>query len=134
MTRRKEFQSQFEGHFLNSLFPGMDDLPPTFATQAPSVFDSSLPNITAEDMQTLKTALPEMAERLSVPDLSAILKFFDSKLDSKFDKEENIGVIQKLVQEVQDLRFSANAEQSMLKENESCLIAPSLPHLKDLDR
>lgn len=107
----------------------MDDLPPTFATQAPSIFDSSLPNITPEDMQTLEEALPEMTESLTVPDLSAILKFFDSKLESKFDKEENMEAVDELVQEVQDLRLSTNA-----KENESCLIAPSLPHLKDLDR
>ncbi|GJQ84975.1 hypothetical protein Trydic_g575 [Trypoxylus dichotomus] len=134
VARRKEFQSQFEGHFLNPLFPGMDDLPPTFATQAPSVFDSSLPNISTEDLETLKTALPEMTEKLDVPDLSAILTFFDSKQESKFEKEETIGVVEELVQEVQDLRLSANAEQSMTKENESCLIAPSLPYLKDLDR
>ncbi|KRT86076.1 hypothetical protein AMK59_2, partial [Oryctes borbonicus] len=134
VTRRKEFQTQFEGHFLNSLFPGMDDLPPTFATQAPSVFDSNLPVISSEDLETLRDALPEMVEKLAVPDLSAILAFFDSKQESKFDKEEAIEVVEELVQEVQDLRLSTNAEQSMTKENESCLIAPSLPYLKDLDR
>ncbi|KAJ4442191.1 hypothetical protein ANN_12057 [Periplaneta americana] len=43
VARRKDFQSQFEGHFLNTLFPGMEDLPPPFATQAPSPFDLGLP-------------------------------------------------------------------------------------------
>lgn len=43
VMRRHDFASQFEGHFLSTLFPGMDDLPPPFAIQAPSIFDSSLP-------------------------------------------------------------------------------------------
>lgn len=45
ITRRREFQSKFEGHFLNNLFPGLEDLPPSFATQAPTVFDNGLPKV-----------------------------------------------------------------------------------------
>lgn len=113
----------------------MDDLPPTFATQAPSVFDASLPNVTLEDIQMLKDALPEMADNLMVPDLSGVLKFFESKLDGKLDKEDTM-VANELAQEVQDMRLSTNTEQSLLKagENESCVIAHSLPHLKDFER
>nr|CAI5837016.1 unnamed protein product [Callosobruchus analis] len=61
VTRRKEFQSQFDGHFLNALFPGMDDLPPSFATQAPSMFDTALPKITQEDIDRLKKGNPDVA-------------------------------------------------------------------------
>jgi RB1-inducible coiled-coil protein 1 len=43
--RRQDFATTFEGHFLCTLFPGMDDMPPTYATEAPSIFDSSLPNL-----------------------------------------------------------------------------------------
>lgn len=43
--KRKDFQSQFEGHFLQSLFPGFEDNPPTFATQAPGPFDVTLPQV-----------------------------------------------------------------------------------------
>lgn len=43
VMRRHEFTAQFEGHFLSTLFPGMDDMPPSYAIQAPSIFDSSLP-------------------------------------------------------------------------------------------
>jgi len=45
LARRREFQSKFDGHFLNTLFPGLEDTPPPFATQAPSVFDSGLPKV-----------------------------------------------------------------------------------------
>ena len=44
--RRQEFNYTFDGHFLNTLFPGIEDNPPEFATIAPSVFDSSLPHLT----------------------------------------------------------------------------------------
>ncbi|KAI5699176.1 hypothetical protein M8J76_008973, partial [Diaphorina citri] len=46
VSRRKKFQEQFEGHFLDKLFPGLDEFPPTYATQAPESFDSSLPKLT----------------------------------------------------------------------------------------
>lgn len=45
LARRREFQSKFDGHFLNTLFPGLEDTPPPFATQAPSVFDNGLPKV-----------------------------------------------------------------------------------------
>lgn len=48
VMRRHEFSSQFEGHFLSTLFPGMDDMPPTYAIQAPSIFDSSLPALSKQ--------------------------------------------------------------------------------------
>lgn len=43
--KRKDFLSQFEGHFLQSLFPGFEDNPPAFATQAPVPFDVNLPQV-----------------------------------------------------------------------------------------
>lgn len=45
LARRREFQNKFDGHFLNTLFPGLEDTPPPFATQAPSVFDNGLPKV-----------------------------------------------------------------------------------------
>lgn len=50
LVRRQEFAAMFEGHFLSTLFPGMNEMPPPFATEAPSVFDSSLPNLTKSGM------------------------------------------------------------------------------------
>lgn len=50
IAKRKNFQSQFEGHFLNPLFPGLDDMPPPFATQAPSIFDYNLPKVISSSL------------------------------------------------------------------------------------
>lgn len=45
IIRRQDFCSLFDDHFLMILFPGMEDLPSTYGTQAPSIFDASLPNL-----------------------------------------------------------------------------------------
>nr|XP_031850147.1 RB1-inducible coiled-coil protein 1 isoform X2 [Nomia melanderi] len=79
LARRREFQSKFDGHFLNTLFPGLEDTPPPFATQAPSVFDSGLPKLTVEDMESLRSQLPDLALAVSSPDLNSITQFFLSK-------------------------------------------------------
>lgn len=46
IAKRKDFQFQFDGHFLNQLFAGLEDLPPAFATRAPPAFDYNLPKVT----------------------------------------------------------------------------------------
>ncbi|XP_017792891.1 PREDICTED: RB1-inducible coiled-coil protein 1 isoform X1 [Habropoda laboriosa] len=79
LARRREFQSKFDGHFLNTLFPGLEDTPPPFATQAPSVFDNGLPKLTADDMESLRSELPDLALAVSLPDLNGITQFFLSK-------------------------------------------------------
>ncbi|KAK0157667.1 hypothetical protein PV328_011378 [Microctonus aethiopoides] len=79
ITRRREFQNKFEGHFLNTLFPGLEDTPPPFATEAPTVFDGGLPKLTAEDMESLKVQLPDLADSISTPDLNSITQFFLTK-------------------------------------------------------
>ncbi|XP_043287530.1 RB1-inducible coiled-coil protein 1 isoform X2 [Venturia canescens] len=79
IARRREFQNKFEGHFLNTLFPGLEDTPPPFATQAPNVFDSGLPKLTVDDMESLKDQLPDLADSIATPDLNTITQFFLSK-------------------------------------------------------
>ncbi|XP_012255239.2 RB1-inducible coiled-coil protein 1 isoform X2 [Athalia rosae] len=79
LARRTDFQSKFDGHFLNTLFPGLEDTPPSFATQAPSIFDSALPKLTSDDMQSLRETLPDLALAVSTPDLNSITQFFLSK-------------------------------------------------------
>lgn len=46
MARRMEFCVRFEGHFLNVLFSGFEDVPPAFALEEPPVFDANLPMVT----------------------------------------------------------------------------------------
>lgn len=45
VARRQNFQTQFDGHMLATLFPGLEDSPPAFATQAPESFDTNLPKV-----------------------------------------------------------------------------------------
>ncbi|XP_078047193.1 autophagy-related 17 isoform X1 [Augochlora pura] len=89
LARRREFQSKFDGHFLNTLFPGLEDTPPPFATQAPSVFDSELPKLTVEDMESLRSQLPDLALTVSSPDLNSITQFFLSKSLTDASTDEN---------------------------------------------
>ncbi|XP_050530865.1 RB1-inducible coiled-coil protein 1 [Daktulosphaira vitifoliae] len=79
IAKRKNFQSQFEGHFLNPLFPGLEDMPPPYATQAPSIFDNNLPKLCLDDLDQLIKQLPQIAEITSVPNFNAITQFFLSK-------------------------------------------------------
>lgn len=79
MKRRQEFNVNFEGHFLNILFPGMTDMPPAFANEYPLVFDARLPNITKSDIDVLTTHLPEMASQIQLPDMEPVIYFFVSR-------------------------------------------------------
>ncbi|XP_015174450.1 PREDICTED: RB1-inducible coiled-coil protein 1 isoform X2 [Polistes dominula] len=89
LARRREFHNKFEGHFLNTLFPGLDDTPPPFATEAPSVFDNALPKLTASDMESLRSQLPDIALSISMPDLNSITEFFLSKNLTEASTEGN---------------------------------------------
>lgn len=139
VARRKDFQSQFEGHFLNSLFPGMEDMPPSYATQAPSIFDSGLPKLTVDDVLKLKQELPLLTENLIIPDNIAAPLFPTIKYKNETDKiDEGVGVEEKLVQVVSEVGLASNLDQNFLKPVESDVVIPTtahgLPHLKDLDR
>uniref|UniRef100_A0AAG5D7Z0 RB1-inducible coiled-coil protein 1 n=1 Tax=Anopheles atroparvus TaxID=41427 RepID=A0AAG5D7Z0_ANOAO len=79
MMRRQDFNSQFEGHFLSTLFPGMNDMPPSYAIQAPSVFDSSLPALDNQDLQELSRFLPELTEKIPLPNISSVIDFFQTR-------------------------------------------------------
>lgn len=137
VARRKEFQAQFEGHFLNSLFPGLGDLPPSFATQAPSLFDTSLPKITEEDVERLKRVLPDLVDHLNVPDISAITNFFliksiVKKDDEKQDFPENPRSLMK--QEVESDERAEKAVANDVNINLDSEKIAKMAHFKDLDR
>ncbi|GAB0094475.1 RB1-inducible coiled-coil protein 1 [Sergentomyia squamirostris] len=89
VMRRQEFWAMFEGHFLCTLFPGMDDMPPAYATEAPSMFDSSLPNLTKSDINELSVRLPDIGSKIELPDLTAVIEFFSSRSGSK-NREKSV--------------------------------------------
>ncbi|XP_064486648.1 RB1-inducible coiled-coil protein 1-like isoform X1 [Ornithodoros turicata] len=66
LRNRQEFNSQISSHFLSTLFPGLSDIPPSFATQDPGPFDDKLPMLAMSDIDFLREALPEMSEWLDV--------------------------------------------------------------------
>ncbi|XP_076271158.1 autophagy-related 17 isoform X2 [Rhynchophorus ferrugineus] len=129
LTRRKEFNAQFEGHFLNALFPGMGDVPPAFATEAPAMFDAKLPDITQEDIEKLKKDLPDFADSLTLPDMEHVTNFFLGKnpLTKESDKEkvdDTKAVEEKLIQAVSDVGLASNLDKNLLKAtgSETCLV------------
>ncbi|KAJ8683536.1 hypothetical protein QAD02_019328, partial [Eretmocerus hayati] len=96
VERRREFKSKFEGHFLNYLFPGLEDTPPPFATQAPSVFDNSLPKLTTEDMDSIREQFPDLAQSVTSPDMNSITQFFSKSItdsSSEGNKEKEIALM-----------------------------------------
>lgn len=139
VARRKEFQSQFEGHFLTSLFPGMEDMPPSYATQTPSVFDSGLPKLTLDDVVKLKEDIPLLTQHLILPDNVTAPVFPMIKDRNESDRvDEAVGVDEKLVQVVSEVGLASNLDQNFLKAAENEVVVPmtahGLPHLKDLDK
>ncbi|KAL7729564.1 hypothetical protein ACLKA6_007851 [Drosophila palustris] len=77
LQRRQLFNASFDGHFLNILFPGMADMPPTFANEHPELsFDTRLPQLSQSDLELLSTQLPELATQLQLPDMAPVLQFF----------------------------------------------------------
>jgi RB1-inducible coiled-coil protein 1 len=57
---RATFQAKLKKHFLSKMFPGMEDIPPEFATIQPEVFDDRLPDITLSDVDVLRKAFPDL--------------------------------------------------------------------------
>ncbi|XP_053960571.1 RB1-inducible coiled-coil protein 1 [Anastrepha ludens] len=79
IKRRQQFNANFDGHFLNILFPGMNDMPPTFANETPLLFDARLPNITKSDIDVLSSHLPDLAPEIQLPDMGPVINFFVSR-------------------------------------------------------
>ncbi|KAJ8968707.1 hypothetical protein NQ314_002162 [Rhamnusium bicolor] len=131
-----------EGNILNpfygSLFPGMEDLPPAFAIQAPAMFDINLPKIQLEDVERLKKESPELADYLNIPDMTAVTNFFMKSFMKKEEErpDKTKAVEQKIVQAVSEVGLGSNLDHNLLKGagSELCLATThGLPHLKDLD-
>ncbi|XP_069193835.1 RB1-inducible coiled-coil protein 1 isoform X1 [Procambarus clarkii] len=83
LTTRQQFIQHFSSHFLAILFPGMDDLPPDFATQPPNKFDDTLPKLTKENIDELRAILPELASMLVVKEVMAVPPLLQSALQSQ---------------------------------------------------
>ncbi|XP_022248429.1 RB1-inducible coiled-coil protein 1-like isoform X2 [Limulus polyphemus] len=96
VTTRKAFNEKIANHFLQSLFPGMEDLPPPFAINRPEPFDQELPSIFEEDVEELKKKLPEFVENF---------------ISLSENTEKHIATVQKL-SEFTEYRFLSNEQQN----------------------
>ncbi|XP_013399384.1 RB1-inducible coiled-coil protein 1 isoform X2 [Lingula anatina] len=72
IARRKEFAVFLSHHFLQTLFPGFQDVPPHFANSLPDPFDLNLPLIVEHDVEILREEMqryPEITNLLNIPDV-----------------------------------------------------------------
>ncbi|XP_065084238.1 RB1-inducible coiled-coil protein 1 isoform X2 [Ochlerotatus camptorhynchus] len=129
VMRRHEFSSQFEGHFLSTLFPGMDDMPPTYAIQAPSIFDSSLPALNKHDLQELSRFLPQLTEKIQLPNIDSVIDFFSSRsVDGTQSKSSGLQEFRAEMGEavsasgrsINDEKTSDSANNAQLQTKEGC--------------
>ncbi|XP_050549378.1 RB1-inducible coiled-coil protein 1-like isoform X5 [Spodoptera frugiperda] len=89
ISRRQEFNTVFEGHFLRSLFPGMSELPPTFATQAPPIFDANLPKLTEADVDYITHQFPDLCEDVPNYDMDSTVQFFQQRIRaSEYERKD----------------------------------------------
>ncbi|XP_050675429.1 RB1-inducible coiled-coil protein 1 isoform X2 [Leptidea sinapis] len=91
VNRRQDFNALFEGHFLRSLFPGMTDLPPTFATQAPPAFDIKLPKLSDDDIKVMSNSFSDLVSHIPTYDMDAVVKFFEQRLQT-YNEEKDADV------------------------------------------
>lgn len=128
MKRRQEFNTNFEGHFLNILFPGMADMPPAFANENPLIFDARLPNITRSDIDVLTTHLPEMASQIQLPDMEPVIYFFVSRSGTHQRErfEELLKQKQKKAAEECKQQLTAEDEQSS-SSNNAMVVSGKMP-------
>lgn len=89
--KRRHFEQASQGHFLSSLFPNMGEKPPPYATCPPPPFDRELPKLTTEDVENLRTALPELSSSIIDADPSPVQRLF--YLDPSIPQSIEQGVI-----------------------------------------
>ncbi|XP_055932776.1 RB1-inducible coiled-coil protein 1-like isoform X2 [Argiope bruennichi] len=65
VSLRKNISKEVK-NMVDGLFPGMNDMPPPFAIECPQPFDQHLPEVTREDLDWLKTCVPELAHLCEV--------------------------------------------------------------------
>ena len=88
MLLRKDFHSKLRKHFLSKMFPGMEDLPPAFATQHPDPFDNRLPEITLTDVEKLRQMFPDLAASLSIPEEDAFANLLAKSMNQALTVED----------------------------------------------
>ncbi|XP_053672336.1 RB1-inducible coiled-coil protein 1 [Anopheles nili] len=134
VMRRQEFASQFDGHFLSTLFPGMNDMPPSYANQAPSVFDSSLPALDKKDLEELSRFLPELTEKIPLPNITSVIDFFQTR---SVEQQQLLQQNRSSSAEKDDISASARSKDNATassSENTGPSNVPGEPEAKENDK
>lgn len=84
---RQAFYAKFGKHFIQSLFHGLHDEPSKFATNYPRSFDHNIPEVTMQDIEKLKKAVPELASSLVMPPQKKIYKHLCTNVSEKVFQE-----------------------------------------------
>ncbi|XP_052892880.1 RB1-inducible coiled-coil protein 1 isoform X2 [Anopheles moucheti] len=132
VARRDNFAKMFEGHFLSTLFPGMNDMPPSYAIQAPSVFDSSLPALDKQDLVELSRYLPELTERYPLPNIASVIDFFQARSVEQQRLQQNDG--SNAEKDDVSIRSKDNANASSNENVESSNVADQQTGVKESDK
>ncbi|CAB3249818.1 unnamed protein product [Arctia plantaginis] len=119
VERRQNFNTLFEGHFLRSLFPGMTEFPPAFATQSPPPFDANLPKLTDSDVEFVANAFPDLAKEVPAYDMNDTVQFFQQRLRASVSQSRDADVqvnVEKNFESVTDAGDFDKCEQSEQKQ------------------
>ncbi|XP_017485725.1 PREDICTED: RB1-inducible coiled-coil protein 1 [Rhagoletis zephyria] len=131
IKRRQQFNANFDGHFLNILFPGMNDMPPAFANETPLLFDARLPNITKSDIDVLSSHLPDLAPEIQLPDMGPVINFFVSR-SGPHQKERMEELLRHQVAAVLGGSLSVEVASSAMSTGEKPLQHPRLGELQKI--
>ena len=85
---RQTFATQLDSHFLQILFPGMNDFPPRFANESPVPFDTELPDLNESDVEYLRQKLPDLSELLCVPSPVPLPQSLDTDSSDATNKQK----------------------------------------------
>ncbi|CAL1265909.1 unnamed protein product [Larinioides sclopetarius] len=88
-------------NMVDGLFPGMNDLPPPFAIECPQPFDQHLPEVTREDLDWLKSCVPELSHLCEVLPPEPLPCISQAESDSAFSSNIPSSLKIKFIQELQ---------------------------------
>jgi RB1-inducible coiled-coil protein 1 len=109
---RQKFKEMIGTHFVQCLFPGLSDKLATISAGQLPVFNHSLPEVTEDDLDELRAALPSLVEcaRVSEPQ-----HWFSKMTDKMYDRDSKVEELATSKEEAVELR---NEIKELMKELE----------------
>lgn len=124
---RSAFTEDVSSHFVCTLFPGLNDMPPPYAVDAPEPFDLFLPQLTLDDVNQLAELLPEYSDLLRVGDQAEFatmcmcnMKQSENTDASMIDQDQSVQ--DKLMADLEEHVKTRDVQQQRIAELEQQLI------------